>query len=62
MEKIKGLITSEKGKDILVVLIVILVGISSFLLGKIGPRMTQGTTLKRIYERGSKCFIRKRVN
>lgn len=35
MEKIKSFIESEKGKDILVVIIVILVGLISFELGRI---------------------------
>ena len=35
MEKIKRFIESEKGKDLLTVLIVILVGISSFELGRL---------------------------
>jgi len=35
MEKIKSFIESEKGKDILVVLIVILVGLGSFELGRL---------------------------
>jgi hypothetical protein len=35
MEKIKQFIESEKGKDIMVVLIVILVGLSSFELGRL---------------------------
>ena len=35
MEKIKQFIESEKGKDILIVIIVILVGLSSFELGRL---------------------------
>jgi hypothetical protein len=35
MEKIKHFIESEKGKDIFVVLIVILVGLGSFELGRL---------------------------
>jgi len=35
MEKIKQFIVSEKGKDIIVVLIVILVGLASFQLGRL---------------------------
>lgn len=35
MEKIKSFIQSEKGKDVLTVLIVILIGIGSFELGRI---------------------------
>ncbi|HEV7424553.1 MAG TPA: hypothetical protein VGO21_05215, partial [Candidatus Paceibacterota bacterium] len=35
MEKIKQFIESEKGKDILIVIIVILVGLGSFELGRL---------------------------
>ncbi len=35
MQKIKEFIESEKGKDILIVIIVILVGLSSFELGRL---------------------------
>ena len=35
MEKIKSFLESEKGKDILIVIIVILVGLSSFELGRL---------------------------
>ncbi len=35
MQKIKAFIESEKGKDILIVIIVILVGLSSFELGRL---------------------------
>src|ERR1700686_4827220 len=35
MEKIKQFIESEKGKDVLIVLIVILVGLGSFELGRL---------------------------
>ena len=35
MEKIKQFIGSEKGKDILIVIIVILVGLGSFELGRL---------------------------
>ncbi|MFA5931845.1 MAG: hypothetical protein WC793_00490 [Candidatus Paceibacterota bacterium] len=35
MEKIKSFIESEKGKDILIVIIVILVGLGSFELGRL---------------------------
>ena len=39
MEKIKLFLTSEKGKDIMIVLIVIMVGLASFALGRLsmGP-------------------------
>jgi hypothetical protein len=35
MEKIKSFIESEKGKDLMIVLVVILVGIISFYLGRL---------------------------
>ena len=35
MEKIKSFIESEKGKDVLIVLIVVLVGLASFELGRL---------------------------
>ena len=35
MEKIKSFLESEKGKDVLIVLIVILVGLASFELGRL---------------------------
>ena len=35
MQKIKSFLESEKGKDVLVVLIVILVGLSSFQMGRL---------------------------
>jgi len=41
MEKIKHFIESEKGKDILVVLIIILVGIASFELGRLSKNSGQ---------------------
>jgi len=41
MQKIKSFIESEKGKDILTIAIVILVGISSFYLGRLS---NQGST------------------
>ncbi|MDP9249551.1 MAG: hypothetical protein M3M85_03535 [bacterium] len=42
MGKIKGFIESEKGKDILVVLIVILVGLGSFELGRLSKGNQSG--------------------
>ncbi len=42
MEKIKHFIESEKGKDILVVLIVILVGLGSFELGRLSKENSSG--------------------
>jgi hypothetical protein len=40
MKKIKGFIDSNKGKDILTVLIVILVGLGSFQMGKLSQKNT----------------------
>ena len=40
MEKIKHFLESEKGKDILVVIIVILVGLASFELGRLSKENT----------------------
>lgn len=45
MKKIKQFIDSDKGKDILTVLIVILVGLGSFQLGRLSKENTQ-TDLK----------------
>ncbi|OGI45578.1 hypothetical protein A2121_03270 [Candidatus Nomurabacteria bacterium GWB1_40_6] len=42
MEKIKQFIESEKGKDILVVIIVILVGLGSFELGRLSKENGSG--------------------
>lgn len=42
MEKIKQFIESEKGKDILTVLIVIFVGIGSFFLGRLSKVQNSG--------------------
>jgi hypothetical protein len=42
MEKIKGFLESEKGKDILVVIIVILVGLGSFELGRLSKESASG--------------------
>ena len=50
MEKIKRIITycteSEKGKDILVVLIVILVGLASFELGRLSKNTSSGVKIE----------------
>ena len=43
MEKIKLFLESEKGKDLLVVIIVILVGLGSFELGRLSKENTQGS-------------------
>lgn len=40
MEKIKHFIKSEKGKDILIIIIIILVGLSSFQLGRLSKENT----------------------
>jgi len=42
MEKIKQFIASDKGKDILIVIIVILVGIASFELGRLSKESSSG--------------------
>ncbi len=42
MEKIKHFLESEKGKDILIVLIVILVGLASFELGRLSKEDSSG--------------------
>ncbi|MFA6301290.1 MAG: Ada metal-binding domain-containing protein [Candidatus Paceibacterota bacterium] len=42
MEKIKHFIEGEKGKDILVVIIVILVGLGSFELGRLSRENSSG--------------------
>lgn len=51
MEKIKGFITSDKGKDILIVIIVILVGLSSFGLGRLSVA-SKSTGVKIEYKSG----------
>jgi hypothetical protein len=51
MEKIKSFIESEKGKDILIILIIILVGIASFLLGRLSKKGQNGQ-FKVIYPNG----------
>jgi len=48
MEKIKSFIESEKGKDLLIILIIILVGIASFLLGRLSKE-GQNDQFKVIY-------------
>lgn len=45
MEKIKQFIQSEKGKDVLTVIIVILVGLGSFELGRLS-KQNQGSGIK----------------
>ena len=46
MEKIKQFIESEKGKDILVILIVILVGLASFELGRLSKNSSDSSGVK----------------
>jgi len=46
MEKIKQFIESDKGKDILTVLIVILVGIGSFELGRLSKNDSSGIKIE----------------
>jgi hypothetical protein len=48
MEKIKSFIESEKGKDLMIILIIILVGIASFLLGRLSKE-GQNDQFKVIY-------------
>src|SRR3989338_6881591 len=48
MEKIKSFIESEKGKDILVVLIVILVGLGSFELGRLSKSANSSSSCVKI--------------
>lgn len=43
MEKIKSFLESEKGKDAIVVLIVIFVGISSFFLGRLSKEGSENS-------------------
>ena len=42
MEKIKQFIESEKGKDVMVILIVVLVGLASFELGRLSKESNSG--------------------
>lgn len=46
MGKIKSFIASEQGKDILVVIIVILVGLGSFQLGRLSAKETRNSGVK----------------
>lgn len=50
MEKIKQFIESEKGKDILVIIIVILVSLGSFTLGRLS-KGTESTGVKIEYSK-----------
>ena len=52
MQKIKSFLESEKGKDILVVIIVILVGLASFELGRLS-KQSSGSGIKILYENQS---------
>jgi len=46
VEKIKHFIQSEKGKDILIIIIVILVGLSSFQLGRLSKENTSNNGIR----------------
>ncbi len=46
MEKIKSFIESDKGKDILVIIIIILVGLGSFELGRLSKEMPSGLKIE----------------
>lgn len=46
MQKIKYFIESEKGKDIMIVIIVILVGSGSFMLGRLSVKGNEGSGVK----------------
>ncbi|MES2416125.1 MAG: hypothetical protein V4504_00260 [Patescibacteria group bacterium] len=48
MEKIKYFLQSEKGKDLLIILIIILVGLASFMLGRLS-KQAQNSDFKVIY-------------
>ncbi len=48
MEKIKQFLESEKGKDILIVLIVILVGLASFGLGRLSKDTNNGIKIEQL--------------
>lgn len=56
MEKIKSFIESEKGKDLLIILIIILVGVASFLLGRLSKE-GQNDQFKVIYPNGQANVI-----
>lgn len=49
MQKIKHFLESEKGKDIMVVIIVILVGLGSFMLGRLSNE-NKGTGIQVEYK------------
>jgi hypothetical protein len=46
MEKIKQFLESEKGKDILVIIIIILVGLGSFELGRLSKDTSSGIKIE----------------
>ncbi len=52
MEKIKQFIDSEKGKDLLTILIVILVGLASFGLGRMSTKENSSPGVKITYPAG----------
>ena len=56
MEKIKSFIESEKGKDLLIILIIILVCVASFLLGRLSKE-GQNDQFKVIYPNGQANVI-----
>ena len=53
MEKIKSFLASEKGKDVLIILIVILVGLGSFELGRLSKGSESSSGLKISYPEGA---------
>jgi hypothetical protein len=61
MEKIKGFMASDTGKDILVVLIVILVGLGSFELGRLSNK-GQSTGVKVTYPDGQEASALSPIN
>ncbi len=46
MEKIKQFLESDKGKDILIVIIIILVGLASFELGRLSKNSSSGLKIE----------------
>lgn len=46
MEKIKQFLESEKGKDILIIIIIILVGLGSFELGRLSKNSSSGLKIE----------------
>ena len=59
MEKIKQFIESDRGKDIFVVLIVILVGLGSFELGRLSKETdSSGINNKRVIRINTKFLLK----